>query len=690
MFTTNKANSNPPPVISPESRSKSLKPGFHVPYEYDDEDSDDDISREVSVEIVMAPAREVLTSSSRPASSYAGVEVVPSAKCSSRSEVLQASHPDLSENFLAQHKTQAEERLRDVCDLTTATDGPKSITTQQTTKTSGRHDQNSVSKVTGSSQANPINLECAQPDKLHEIISDSDDEPPESLPTSQASLKPRPTPFAADPFRYYTAVVDPAASTAAAKTDVPKENATSEAMIADSDIETSDADYGYSTSEDDLGPTSEVESPCTDEHNWSEENFTEDDDMEASIKAANETFLNRVKPQPPTITMSGHTSVLKGPEILVEDSQLPVQPQIRVSTAGTLDGSQDVTANTMQWTKPIHRAPSPSDAALARAPYARTFQTDPPEICSFTHHVVPPAVIPRLQSRDNGSQGGDGSPSRIPTPWLHSTAPPSGPYQSLSAQEYFENMDRDLPLYDDGPFSGWSFTAADQVGNNNASNFTTSSLKADMPMDIFGYRPVNDHSETGHGSEHENVVPFMEYRYMQGPVHDNASADRLQRLAEVYYGKSSKLPISDIVNNAPSQPDEPMRNLKRKADEMTAVESEELSGREAQPTVDTQSSQGSHFPDAQSREDYATAYLGLDETILQPTQVQQEVTTSFSPLSRDEEPARKRAKTTRKSSKPIRAFMSGVLVGCISLAGACAAFIATIPETIKDEALRDF
>ncbi|MCJ1475198.1 hypothetical protein MMC13_003858 [Lambiella insularis] len=706
--------SNPTPVSSPESRSKLPKPGFHVPYEYDDEESDDEVSREASVQIVMASTRALPLPGSRPSESSVELELPSSAKDPLPSDMFQAKYPVISEKIRAQNKAQAEERLCDVYDLTNTEDNEPP-------------NHNTISKVTGSSQTNPIDLEGAPSHTTHEVISDSDNEPPEALPISQASLKAPSIPLAADPFRYYNAMVDPATPITAATRDSQEEakkHVTNEAMVADSDAETSDVDCGYSTSEDDLGPISEVGSQSTNEHNWSEENFTEDDDVAASIpEPDNEKMLYHILAQSSANIPLVCTSSTEKPEVLVEDSQLRVHPEVRLDTTGALDNSQDVAMSTIQWSGPKSsgctsgaldisqdvavrttqwkgpksnlRAPSPSDAALARAPHTRATNAtsshkDRPETCNLATTTAEPIVVPESQLRDKVTRVCNDGLGRNSTHWTQMLQTSSPPYNSVSTDEYIEHMDQGLPLYNDGPFSGWSYMTAAQACNNSATNFIQPDHKVDMPVDIFGYRPVNSQSVPTNGIGHEDIVPVMEYRYTYGPTRESAPIDRLQQMEQVYYGTSSRLPISDIVNKDPSQQGVPVRSLKRKADEMAIVEPDEPLSREAQATFDAQSSQGSNLPDAQSREDFNTSDPGLDETILQPIQVQQESLTASKQVSKDEGPTKKKVKIAREGSTPIKAFMSGMLVGCISLAGACAAFIATIPDVVRDEALRDF
>ena len=585
---------------------------------------------------------------------------------------------------MEKRNTQAEVQHREVYDLTKM-DEPRFI-----------EDLKPKSKNMGSSQANPINLECAQEDVLQEISSDSDDEPPETLPTNQASLKALPAPFSADPFRYYSAMVDAAIT---ANNNVQKrieKRASSEAMIPDSDIEASGVDFNYSTSEDELGSNSDIDCEGTDVHNWSDD-FSEDEedwdnnkaDIGSKIPQALPVANAQDLPSNPTATKVNN--LFQPPHVLVGDSQLLTPPQARVDITGALDVSKPVGIAATQWNEPLPRAPSPSDAALAKPPHARIASADKPEKNNFKRCA---ADVVMWQGSQHGDQGLQSDDTRAFNPisdsWVHPAQAISAPYNSLASDEYFENIDRCLPLYDDGPFTGWSYMATNQVGPNNTSNFSASGYKSQISVGFNGYPPTSDQYEMRMNNNRENVNssgPWMAYPVPAAQPHSSSAP--LVHSSDTSFGKSSKLPISDIVNKASSQADASAPTLKRKADEMSVVESDESQPR-AQVNNIINDSQDSCFPDAQPREDIGPSNTTLHDTISQSIPVAPQLTSISSQPVRKGEPARKRIKTSSRSSKPVKAFVSGILVGCIGLAGACAAFIATIPDAVKAEALRDY
>jgi len=129
--------------------------------------------------------------------------------------------------------------------------------------------------------------------------------------------------------------------------------------------------------------------------------------------------------------------------------------------------------------------------------------------------------------------------------------------------------------------------------------------------------------------------------------------------------------------------------LKRKADEMSIAGPEESLPRPHVTNV-KDDSQDSCLPDAQPRENLGPADITLQENVTQSIHgASQNTSASSQPLVKGE-PARKRIRASNGGSKSVKAFLSGMLVGCVGLAGACAAFIATIPDAVKAEALREF
>lgn len=149
------------------------------------------------------------------------------------------------------------------------------------------------------------------------------------------------------------------------------------------------------------------------------------------------------------------------------------------------------------------------------------------------------------------------------------------------------------------------------------------------------------------------------------------------------YENPPRVTISDLVN--PAAP--ASRGQKRKADDMNKEETIRAPT-EAASLLVLEGSQGSVIlPDAQPR----------DQPIVPETCLAQETSNTVdtcepapqyaaSTLARDDGPARKKAKTSPSKTAGIGKFVSGIAVGVV---GVLATFIATIPASVREEALRE-
>ena len=145
-------------------------------------------------------------------------------------------------------------------------------------------------------------------------------------------------------------------------------------------------------------------------------------------------------------------------------------------------------------------------------------------------------------------------------------------------------------------------------------------------------------------------------------------------------GQPSRLSISDIVNPHLAI----TRSLKRKADEMRSDETHEDDGGSQIPSPP--GSQGV-LHDAQPRDiptEDATKFLNHDDS----TEIPSESSPPSQQTRADSDLGQPPNKKVRTSSRAmgIGKFMTGV---CVGVAGAFAAFIATIPISVQEEALRE-
>lgn len=160
---------------------------------------------------------------------------------------------------------------------------------------------------------------------------------------------------------------------------------------------------------------------------------------------------------------------------------------------------------------------------------------------------------------------------------------------------------------------------------------------------------------------------------------NNSNSDAAHDQPKENGSHSSRLNISDIVH--PQL--ESTRGLKRKADEMSVNEAEP--GAYEEGHVFSCGSSQDVLTDAQPRE-----ITAADETILledySKTLQEVAVTVQHSSTSKPYEPPRKKVKSSVSTAIGIGKFVSGV---CFGVAGVFAAFIATIPLSVQEEAMQE-
>ena len=697
--TNTKYHSNPTPITSPETQNKMSKPGFHFPYGGEDEDedsSDDNVSREVSVEVISSSPHKIVESNHQetPAS------VKEQAPTDTEVQIV-ASHEVRSDlgNTAGRFGPQSGNLPSSALASVTAWVGPSAPSGSGTpevfdlTRTASKEPPASEGFINyvGSSQANPIDLETVNPDVQQENVSDSDDEPPEILPTSLASLNALPTTSSKDPFRYYAAMVLPPKTTLPDTSTVQKDamNVTKpEATVPDSEADSSDAESDYSELGAECGPGSDAYSMGSPERNWSDDISEAEQDQE--IPQVSPASGLKLDEKSAVQSSDPPSSFRHGPEIMVERSQLQTASwptRVVVSSPILACGDKDIPST--QW-MPAARAPSPSDAALVRPPHTRPSRAG--EI-QFRHHLHDreSTAYPYFQSRHQELRHNDDTGlERMPTPWVEN-APnnPSLNYHGFPSDQYVDPMDRFLPRYDDGPFAGWPYSPPMHQDLNDNFAESSKSYSTDIPRNqmisnpcVYNQGSYGVNFDWRRGTQKLEQADLLTTRRTAEHTMASTPVEKLN-YSDASDNKHSKLPISDIVNDATKQDGGHARNLKRKADDMTTNGFEEPVVPETIGAVNSlPESQESVLPDAQPRDDFGISVTDLDGTILC-------IQASMEELATGVEPPRKKAKVARTNSKPIKAFISGMLVGCIGLVGACAAFIATIPEAVRDEALRE-
>ncbi|KAK4695325.1 hypothetical protein P7C71_g2411, partial [Lecanoromycetidae sp. Uapishka_2] len=535
----------------------------------------------------------------------------------------------------------------------------------------------------GTSQLNPIDLEGAPPFISYDISdTESEDDGPEILPISQKVSKDKETndwsePKLARPQFHMPTVEDDAADRAAdtlvkriiletqARNDKEREPTGSESPELATESVTGATD-GLDTEDDD--------------------GFSQDEDF--SDYSDNETEVSKAEsPNPQSDSLSGSNPKLF-PLNPATDDELPCsqapskasapdrrpirffEPATRSSDpTGVPPTDQDGLTILSAPLSAIQRPPSPSDAALVKK------ASDPKRNrTQFFHEQPSHAIVPKT--------------SRSPTFERLFTAPVGiAPYktvhQEVTGWPECQQVSYARP-YDQGPFSRHDKAVMPQ----RQSSLATANLSALVAEDDFD--PYN-------GWDFE-MVPSL-----NTTMTDNRSPSKFEPHKE-NEGQSSKINISSLVNTYCT---EHPHSSKRKADEISSSnEAEEsiFASLPPQPSAShtqaptqppppspyaAQSDENdTHMPDAQPRDilPQVEAATLTQDSIAEPVTSFTSITVNTKDVKTDGGPARKKMRTSVSPSGGIGKFVSGVAVG---LVGAFAAFVATIPASVREEALRE-
>ena len=372
----------------------------------------------------------------------------------------------------------------------------------------------------------------------------------------------------------------------------------------------------------------------------------------------------------PKIITFASTSESAAPSVqrfpAVFKSYLPVvsEPVIRGSESVSVSrpGHDSVSPHVV-----IQRAPSPSDAALARKVSGSRPIQDPAPMDIRKNEALPKNAEYQNISRDYSPF----EPLRA-----HQCPKPSRLYQPAEwAQELHSKP------YVQGPFSRHDDSVAFQYPSTADKIFMP-----DFDDNFQAFQPSNGLYNFQPDTAKNEIVPSSSYEGRKET--DNSSA---------------KINIASLVNTDHAEIN---RSAKRKADDISSsTECEDFVFNNAPKQSATSRSRFSDIPpppspyacqaeenetclpDAQSRDILLPA---CTESLTQESVVESVAgpisTTTITVSSEYTGPAHKKARTSTSTSGGTARFISGVAVG---LVGAFVAFVATIPASVREEALRE-
>ena len=403
---------------------------------------------------------------------------------------------------------------------------------------------------------------------------------------------------------------------------------------------------------------------------------------ERTASLAEETTSN------PTTTLNSQDSFQLGAEqvdqeplVLVEDSQLRGQMPPRISSSGVAINVEAFPA----FLNNDHRAPSPSDAALAKKP---SFSNRRLSLSDDTAHVPATTRMNIPQSTSGFGKGylagrpapsGYGAPHPLRVDFLDNSNSIHG-FANFDDTRGHESMfdDSDFwPRYKIGPFSSGpercsalpSLLAACEQSKSN-------------DLHVHQYLGPTASGAKESSTSSKDCIPA------RGAGNIDDQLNNPQR----FVGPSPALSIKELVDDNHNEFPSTSRSLKRKAEKITP-DDEAMApppNQWTQPPIQLSQtagiSQESFLHDAQPRDIQAST---PQDTVLQfGDRIPDNSESSI--VSNHEEPARKKIKRAAKRPGRFGTFISGFVIGGLSLAGAFAAVVATVPNSVREEAWREF
>ena len=353
----------------------------------------------------------------------------------------------------------------------------------------------------------------------------------------------------------------------------------------------------------------------------------------------------------------------------------------------SISDSVNVSQNPFKEHSPQQRAPSPSDAALAKnsldmLPNSMAFDIYPNNMAHSNHTQIGNSHYINPNGFDNVPFGYQYMPP-ISYPGLGNADTHSKPYnQGPFTNRFFEESPTQQPH---------SYTYCDALGNTHEKYLRkTAGLEFPRQHDIAAdarYAAKLQAEEDAYGYPAFDRRPML-YKSRKGSE-----------------AQSSKINIANLVNDSHV---EDLRPLKRKAGEMsTAFEAEyavdavgianPMEPPSNPPTRSalasrTDEPQETQLPDAQTRDSLLPVEtISLTQESTGEPAGKSSPTSLATDVAEAEGPARKKARMSASSPKGIGKFASGKFVSgaCCFLAGAFAAFVATIPPGVQEETLRE-
>lgn len=532
----------------------------------------------------------------------------------------------------------------------------------------------------GTSQLTPINLEPSREQRAARKASVSDtesegedkDEAPEVLSIHQAPKtsrnEPIPRPETAPVLNGLNPELDARSREQPRKTEQTVEDVKDVSIkakeVADSQLPTRDLDIPQS-----FAPTPNAPTPVAGHESDSfDEDENEDEDFPMSDDEAIEPVFFDFGQVAPIQKQYNITSSM----IPTVQAAKKGSGQNDVSRSEAIDVSVVAPGNTAL----PPRAPSPSDAALARKATLPSVPSLGPMVnsCMSFCDDEPPLAFPRAFCPDYNSKI-PYDPSREASDRLkpYSTGPFS--MDQGSAHRGWDSLGQDFWDVENGTTRNsmpekYCAPLVPALGPAPIMNQKTYRVHAPMlcPRTPIRERRTNNEQAVGGANDHVKTSPI----FTSKPSYENLS-------------QSSKINIANLVNRYHAG--NPPQRKRRAADISSDDDIEPLVEISQAPTsVAASTTQETPLTDAQPRDIVMAADKAISQYEVVDPAVSSTTTTINTKTCQVEGPARKKARNSTSKTGGIARFVGGV---CVGVVGAIAAILALTPDSVQEEALRE-
>ena len=534
----------------------------------------------------------------------------------------------------------------------------------------------------GTTQSNPIDLEGSPQHKKDVFEVDSDDEGPEVLPISHPSVYPigdtSTIGRSKDPKPSF---YNPVSSITSTKDDNKKRDEQPALVHGVSRNDTEGqvlpkTQPGYPRLRSPKGfPQGSIEDTTDEFDSVDEDDYDDDDDLLTECHH----YIEQIRPYT-TLERNGLPKLnTPKPHVTFDLEQsmpiLKVAPVTSVSCSSEINVSQEIIKESFT---PSQRAPSPSDAALAKKADSIDLRPKWLSSRSFSDSLVPPNV-------DNAHSLQEMHQPRYCNAWADDYPLNSSFAAESAGQNFLDDPEVEPTRYEDGPFASRSSVIRYPLLPAHLSQQSWRPCTVTRPMQPHDYYTNNSQcinmpvvSESKLTSS--TTIPELSNNSSGGLFNNNGNMMTPHKVNE---GQPSRVNISDLVNSYADG----TRSLKRKADDMSADSDiqEPISTESQARSLEDVNAQDIMLADAQPRDapdiDVFASQVSSVSSVPDLRASPHEIHTSGA-----DGPARKKLRTFAPSVGGFGKFASGI---CVGVVGALAAFFATIPMSVREEALRE-